>query len=113
YKTTSDIKYHFNVVLLVSENTYSCGEIFPLLFQDSELGTVIGTQTAGKGVFQRSIILDNFTSYAIVSGYYYVNDVPNFHNVGITPDVIVDMDKDFINTDNDIQLQKAIEFLEK
>lgn len=113
YQTTSDVKYNFNVVLLVSKNTYSSGEIFSSLFQDSGLGTVIGTQTAGKGVFQRSTMLDNFTSYAIVSGYYYVNDIPNFHNVGITPDIVIDMDKDLINTDNDIQLQKAIEFLEK
>ncbi|MDD7184824.1 MAG: S41 family peptidase [Oscillospiraceae bacterium] len=113
YETSDGIEYSFNVVLLVSGETYSSGEIFPLLFQDTGLGTVIGTQTAGKGVFQLKYMLENFTSLYLVGGYYYVNDCPNYNNTGITPDIEIPMDNSLIGTDDDIQLKKAIEILEK
>lgn len=113
YETSDGIEYSFNIVLLVSGETYSSGEIFPLLFQDTGLGTVIGAQTAGKGVFQLKYMLDDFTSLYLVGGYYYVNDCPNYHNIGITPDIIIPMDNSLIGTDDDIQLKKAVEFLEK
>ncbi|MDD6345003.1 MAG: S41 family peptidase [Oscillospiraceae bacterium] len=113
YETSDGIEYSFNIVLLVSGETYSSGEIFPLLFQDTGLGTVIGTQTAGKGVFQLKYMLDDFTSLYLVGGYYYVNDCPNYHNIGITPDIVIPMDNSLIGTDDDIQLKKAVEFLEK
>lgn len=113
YETSDGIEYSLNVVLLVSGETYSSGEIFPLLFQDTGLGTVIGTQTAGKGVFQLKYMLENFTSLYLVGGYYYVNDCPNYNNTGITPDIEIPMDNSLIGTDDDIQLKKAIEILEK
>lgn len=113
YETSDGIEYSFNIVLLVSGETYSSGEIFPLLFQDTGLGTVIGTQTAGKGVFQLKYMLDDFTSLYLVGGYYYVNDCPNYHNIGITPDIVIPMDNSLIGTDDDIQLKKAVEFLKK
>ncbi len=112
YETSDGKEYNFNVVLLVSGDTYSSGEIFSALFQDSQLGTVIGTQTAGKGVFQLIYMLDDFTPLYLVGGYYYVNDRPNYNNIGVTPDIIIPMDNSLIGTDDDIQLEKALEVLE-
>ncbi|MBP5379073.1 MAG: PDZ domain-containing protein [Ruminococcus sp.] len=112
YKTTDDVAIgDVNVVVLVSEDTLSCGEILAGLFSSTGRGTVVGTQTGGKGVFQTTRTLSNMTSYSIVSGYYYVNDLQNFDKVGITPDVVVDMEKRFRWTDDDIQLEKAKELL--
>ncbi len=112
YKTTDEIPLKdIKVVVLVSEETMSSGEILAALFSNTGRGTVIGTQTGGKGVFQKGGSLPGMQSYAIVTGYYYVNDIPNYNGVGITPDMVVDMEKRFIGTDNDIQLEKAIELL--
>ncbi|MCR4638444.1 S41 family peptidase [Ruminococcus sp.] len=112
FTTTNDIKYkNLNIVILVSENTCSSGEILTALFQDTGFGTVIGTQTAGKGVFQNTYSFDKFSSYALVAGYYYVNDVPNYDGVGIIPDIEIQMDSELIGTDDDIQLKKALELL--
>lgn len=113
YSTSDGIKYDFDVILLVSEKTVSCGEIFPLLFKDAGIGTIIGTQTGGKGVFQNQTILDDFTSYSIVCGYYYVNDLDNYNNIGIAPDIEVEMDSSLIGSENDIQIQKALEIFNK
>jgi carboxyl-terminal processing protease len=95
----------------VSEETLSSGEIFAALFSNTGRGTVIGSQTGGKGVFQQTSSLSDMATYSIVSGYYYVNDIPNYDKVGITPDIVLDMEKRFRCTDDDIQLEKAIELL--
>ena len=108
YETTDDVKYrNLKIVVLVSEETLSSGEIIAAFFKDTGLGTVIGTQTGGKGVFQKKYFFDQFCD----SGYYYVNDLPNYDGVGITPDIVIEMDNELIDTEDDIQLKKAIEFL--
>ena len=111
YKTSDGVKYTFPVVLLVSGDTLSSAEILMAFFQDTGRGTAVGTATGGKGIFQRIYTLDNYSEYYLVAGYYYVNDLPNYDGVGITPDIIIDMDPELIGTDDDIQLKKAIELL--
>ncbi|WP_295095676.1 S41 family peptidase [Ruminococcus sp.] len=111
YETSDGVKYDFPVVLLVSEKSLSSSEILAAFVQDTGRGTVVGTVTGGKGVFQRATELEDCSTYYIVAGYYYVNDLPNYDGVGITPDIIVEMDPELIGTDDDIQLKKAIELL--
>ena len=43
---------------------------------------------------------------SLVEGYYYVNDVPNYNDIGLTPDIIIENDEV-----EDLQLKKAIEVL--
>jgi carboxyl-terminal processing protease len=109
--TTDGVEYDMPVVVLVSGNTYSSAEKLTALFQSTKRGTIVGTQTGGKGVYQDQIPLGDGTAVTLVQGYYYVNDVPNFHEIGITPDIVIDMDEALIGTDKDIQLKKAIELL--
>jgi carboxyl-terminal processing protease len=111
YETSDGVKYDFPVVVLVSENSLSSAEILAAFFQETGRGTVMGTVTGGKGVFQVTKSLEDYSSYSIVAGYYYVNDLPNYDGVGITPDIIVEMDPELIGTEDDVQLKKAIELL--
>ena len=112
HKTTNETPLKdVKVAVLVSEETLSSGEILAALFSNTGRGTVIGTQTGGKGVFQESFTLSDMSTYSIVSGYYYVNDVPNYNGVGITPDIVMEMEKRYRFTDDDTQLEKAIELL--
>ena len=111
YETSDGVKYDFPVVLLVSEKSLSSSEILAAFVQDTGRGTVVGTVTGGKGVFQRATELEDCSTYYIVAGYYYVNDLPNYDGVGITPDIIVEMDPELIGTEDDVQLKKAIELL--
>lgn len=111
YETSDGVKYDFPVVVLVSENSLSSAEILAAFFEDTGRGTVMGTVTGGKGVFQVTKSLEDYSSYSIVAGYYYVNDLPNYDGVGITPDIIVEMDPELIGTEDDVQLKKAIELL--
>ncbi len=111
FETTNGVKYDFPVVLLVSEKSLSSAEILAALFQDTGRGVTVGTTTGGKGVYQCIRSLEDFSTYHIVAGYYYVNDLPNYDGVGITPDIIVEMDPELIGTEDDVQLKKAIELL--
>ena len=111
FTTSAGVKYDLPVVLLVSNNTLSAAEAFTALFQNTRRGIAVGTVTGGKGSFQHSLPLDDYSQMRVVAGYYYVNDMPNYDGIGITPDVIVEMDPSLIGTDDDIQLKKAIELL--
>ncbi len=99
------------VVVLVNENTISSAEIISMLFKDTGRGTLIGTKTHGKGIFQCTKRLSNMLTYCYTAGYIYVNDVPNYDGIGVYPDETVEMDEKLILTDEDIQLKKAIEIL--
>lgn len=66
--------------------------------------------TFGKGVFQnRGLFYGESIRYT--AGYYTVGDWECYNGKGIKPDVEIDMDSDYIGTDKDVQLEKALELL--
>lgn len=101
------------IVVLVNGNTMSASEITTALLKDGKKDcTIVGTKTFGKGIFQNSTPLDSGGYLNYTAGKFIVNGRDNWHGVGITPDVIVEMDSKLIGTDEDIQLKKAIELLD-
>ena len=112
YETTTDGKeIGCPVAVLVNENSISSAEIFAMFFKDTGKGTLIGTKTKGKGIFQNNLYLSNMLTYSYTAGYYYVNDLPNYDGIGVYPDITVEMDESLKLTPDDVQLQKAIEIL--
>ncbi len=101
------------VVILVNEKTASSAEIFTASmkqFYDGEV-QIIGTQTKGKGTFQEYESLSDNEQFRYTAGTYTVGDWQCYDGVGITPDIELSMDynPDIICTDEDIQLQKALD----
>ena len=86
------------IVVLVNENSISSAEILSTLFKDTGRGTLVGTKTHGKGIFQRANRLSNMLTYSYTAGYVYVNDVPNYDGVGVYPDITIEMDEEFMMT---------------
>lgn len=112
FKTSTDGKeLDCDVVVLINENTISAGELFAAFFKDSGRGKLVGEKTYGKGIFQNTTMLDCMLTYTYTAGYLYINDMPNNDEVGIEPDIEIAMDESKILTDDDIQLEKAIEIL--
>ena len=108
----TDDKIKLPTVILVNGNTASSSEIMTALFmQNHGDTTVVGTQTFGKGVFQDIRKLSNGDEIMIANGYYTVGDWECYNEVGITPDIVLEMDESLIGTFSDTQLKKALEIL--
>ena len=103
------------IVVLVNENSASATEIFTAAMQDNEVGTIIGTKTFGKGVMQEVQPLKIGGALKITIEEFKTPKGNKIHEVGITPDIEVDNEKDqFITSiEEDKQLQTAIEYLSK
>ena len=99
------------IVVLVNDHTASSAETMTALLKQFGDTQIVGTNTFGKGIFQRSKRLSNGGILNYTAGYYTVGEWECYHKKGIEPDIEVEMDRALIGTDDDIQLQKALEIL--
>ena len=113
---TSDAEHYFDLPLavLVNGNSASASEIFSGAIQDYKAGTIVGTQTFGKGIVQSILPFNDGSAIKITVSRYFTPNGVCIHGTGITPDVEVDLDEDLktkltIEKDEDNQLQTAIE----
>ena len=106
----SDAEHYFDgkMAVLVNGNSASASEIFAGAIKDYGVGTLIGTQTFGKGIVQSLFPLSDGSAIKITVSRYYTPAGNNIHGVGITPDIILERD---MESEEDNQLQKAIEVL--
>ena len=104
------------LVLLVNGNSASASEIFAGAIKDYGIGTLVGTQTFGKGIVQKIYPLSDGTAVKLTVSKYYTPNGNNIHGIGIAPDVEVELDPAVANEvvipeEKDNQLQKAMEIL--
>ena len=114
----SDAENYFDkpLAVLVNGNSASASEIFAGAIKDYGIGTLVGTQTFGKGIVQKVYPLSDGTAVKLTVSKYYTPKGNNIHGIGIAPDVEVELDADVANAitipeDKDNQLQKAVEIL--
>lgn len=108
------------LVVLVNENSASASEIFAGAVKDTGRGTLVGTQTFGKGLVQRLFTLPDGSGLNITIQKYYTPNGTSIHGVGIEPDEVVQLPEKYLSTalteipaGEDIQLQKGIETLQR
>ena len=106
----SDAEHYFDgeMAVLVNGNSASASEIFAGAIKDYGVGTLIGTQTYGKGIVQSLFRLEDGSAVKITVSRYYTPAGNNIHEVGITPDIVLEYDES-AGTDN--QLERALEVL--
>ena len=97
------------MVVLVNGYSASASEIFTGALQDYGAAEIIGTQTYGKGIVQSIMGLSDGSAIKVTTSRYYTPNGVCIHGVGITPDIVVEQD----DTENDNQLDTAVEFLLK
>lgn len=95
------------VVILVNEYSASATEIVAAALKDNEVATIVGTTTYGKGVMQEVMPLFDGALKVTIEEFKTPNG-NEINNIGIMPDELVE---DNIETEEDEQLQKAIEIL--
>lgn len=126
--TKEDIgKYHDvvkdNSAVLVNGNTASAAELFTAALMDYEVSVIVGTLTYGKGSMQTIIDLGQFGyngALKLTTKKYFPPISEGYDAIGITPDVVVDLDESLknkniykITDEEDNQLQTAISSIGK
>ena len=112
---TSDEENQFTLpmTVLVNGNSASASEIYAGAIQDYGLGTIVGTQTYGKGVVQQIFDLRDGTCVKLTIAEYYTPKGRNINGTGITPDVKVEYEPDEKSPEADNQLDTAVRELKK
>ena len=98
------------LVVLVNGNSASASEALSGAIKDHGVGTLVGTQTFGKGIVQSIYPLrGGKTGMKLTTAHYYTPGGTCIHGTGITPDIIVELEEG--NTDN--QLEQALAIVEE
>ena len=80
------------MAVLVNGNSYSAAEFFAVALQEYDKAVVVGTKTTGKGYFQQTYQLSDGSAVGLSVGKYYTPNGISLEGVGITPDVIEEVD---------------------
>lgn len=100
------------IVVLVNENSASASELVSGAMQDNEVAIIIGEVTFGKGTVQTIQPLSNNGAVRLTIARYLLPGRRWIHEVGITPDIIIELDEiNFVDGDPDTQLDAAINFI--
>ena len=117
---TSDEKYlDMPMAVLINEESYSAAEFFGAAMHEYEAAITVGTQTYGKGYYQQTYQLQDGSAVGLSVGKYYTPKGVSLAGVGITPDVVVDVDDEqfmdiyagIMPAEEDPQILAAIEAL--
>jgi len=96
--------------VLVNEGSASASEIVAGAIQDTGRGKLMGEKTFGKGVVQQVFNLDDGSGIAITTSEYFTPSERSINHIGIEPDILVEPVED---SEQDMQLNKAIQYLEE
>lgn len=108
------------IVILINGNSASASEVFTGALKDYGKATVVGTTSYGKGIVQNVYPFYDGSGISLTSSKYYTPNSICIHEIGIEPDVVVEMPKEYENMyasmiehEEDVQLQKAVEILKE
>ena len=106
YSDNDNEELDMPLAVLVNGNSASASEIFAGAIQDYGKGVIVGAQTFGKGIVQTVKPLTDGSAIKFTIAKYFTPKGQDIHGKGVTPDVVVEYDKD---ADEDTQLNAALE----
>ena len=88
------------LVVLTNGGTASASEILTGALRDNDRALVVGSQTFGKGIMQFTIaFMGGYLNITVA--HYYTPSGADIHEVGITPDYVVDVDQEYSDEEMD------------
>ncbi len=107
------------MAVLANGNSYSAAEFFAAALMEYDAAVFVGQPTTGKGRFQSTYTLSDGSAVNISVGTYTTPNGVDLTDVGLTPDVLVDLDEEsvleiyygIVPPEEDPQIQKALEVL--
>lgn len=79
------------MAVLVNSSSYSAAEYFACAIQEYGVGKVVGSKTTGKGYYQVGMTLSDGSAVNLSIGKYYTPSGISLIDVGVTPDVELDL----------------------
>ena len=116
YNSTDEQQFTKPLVVLVNGYSASASEIFAGAIKDYGIGTLVGTNTYGKGIVQRMFPLDDGSAIKVTIAKYFTPKGNDIHKIGIKPDVEVEFDSQAYRDsdgEKDNQLDTAIDEINK
>ncbi len=108
------------IVVLINKNSASASEILTGALKDYGYAQVVGENSYGKGIVQRVYPFRDGSGMSMTVAKYFTPKGMCIHEIGIEPDYTVKMPQKYegmyaisVPREEDLQLQKAIELLEK
>ena len=101
------------MVVLVNQGSASGSEVVAGALQDHGRATVVGATTFGKGVVDSLFELDDGSGLFVTTSRWFTPDGRQIANVGITPDVEVDLTAEDLAQGRDPQLDAALAALKE
>jgi len=102
------------LVVLVNQYSASASEVVAGAIQDDGRGILVGVTTYGKGTVQNWIPLsDNQGAVRVTIARWLTPKERSISEIGLTPDVKVDLTTEDIQAKIDPQLDKAVEILKQ
>lgn len=100
------------LVVLINEGSASASEIVAGAVQDTGRGKLVGVTSFGKGSVQTWVPLkDNQGAVRVTIARWLTPNGRTIHEVGLDPDLVVELTEEDIEAERDPQLDKAIELL--
>ena len=107
------------MAVVVNQNSYSAAELFAAALSEYDWATVVGTQTSGKGYFQVTYQLMDGSAVGLSIGKYTTPNGINLQDVGITPEILVEVDQEtyygiyagILSPEEDPQIQAAVKVI--
>lgn len=107
YRDETDEKREYKIVVLFNEESASASEVLIAALKESYGAITVGTKSYGKGKVQQTYTLEDGSMAKYTSAKWLTPNGTCVDKEGITPDYIVEVDKENLDVDN--QLEKAIE----
>ncbi|MCP4366474.1 MAG: S41 family peptidase [Planctomycetes bacterium] len=85
----------FPLVVLINKGSASAAEIVAGAIRDNKRGILVGTKTFGKGSVQSLVpVEEGLSAIKLTTAKYYTPSGKLIHEIGIEPDVVVELDSE-------------------
>jgi len=101
------------LVILIDGGSASASEILAGALSEHKKGTLVGTDTFGKGSVQELVDVTDNTALKVTIARWLTPEGVSISETGLKPDVVVEFTAEDAKNDRDPQMGKAIEILTK
>lgn len=104
------VQYTHPICVLINEENFSCGDLFPAIMKDNNRAVIVGTTTAGAGGFVFNVDFPNRTGikhFSLTGSLAVRKNGILIENVGVSPHIYLPL------TDVDVQSGRYPDYMQK